>query len=54
MTSSISSKGGTFLFTTTSILALEPTYRPIMWIAGTLSWYKADNSPPFEVEVKDV
>jgi hypothetical protein len=48
-----------FLFTTASRTALEPTQPPIQWLLRTLSlWVKrpgreADHSPPSSVEVKN-
>jgi hypothetical protein len=48
----------TFLFSTVSRLALEPTKLPLQWVPWTLSVgvnrprHEADHSPPSSAEVK--
>jgi len=48
----------TFLFTTASRTALDPTQPPIQWVRGAISlgvkrpWCEADLSPPSSAEVK--
>jgi hypothetical protein len=50
---------GTFLFTSASRTALEPTQPPIQWVPGALSLRvkrpgrESDHSPPSSAEVKE-